>query len=327
MNNQKGQKIAVIGTGVIGLTTALLLARKGYEVVAYSNEVKRKVVSKVACAIWLPMSVSFEDESLYWNMAKYSWDEFKTRLGDEFGVYWKFHIEMLLENEEIPIFANIVKDFKVQEDRGLPSDFNYYWSCKTLIIEMQKYLPTLKQKYEEIGRIKELDFQSLQDIFNLNEDIIFNCSGLGSRHLFSDNSLEPVKGQLVLHEQSEFDSSVGAGDYCIIPRSDYCILGSLFKYKFDSEVPNDSDTWDIWNTVQDWDNNKVLGTNSQQLGLDSKRIKEVITGLRPFRSNGIRLEKEYLRNKTIIHNYGHGGGGVSLSWGTCKHAIELFERG
>lgn len=50
-------------------------------------------------------------------------------------------------------------------------------------------------------------------------------------------------------------------------------------------------------------------------------IREVV-GLRPYRQSGFRVEAERLDDKLLVHNYGHGGGGVSLSWGTAHMAVE-----
>ena len=57
--------------------------------------------------------------------------------------------------------------------------------------------------------------------------------------------------------------------------------------------------------------------------VSSDRVIRTIVGLRPFRPSGFILKSERLNDKTIIHNYGHGGGGVSLSWGTAKLAVDL----
>lgn len=66
-----------------------------------------------------------------------------------------------------------------------------------------------------------------------------------------------------------------------------------------------------------------------KLTLPDISVKQVVgfnTGIRPFRKKGIRVEIEPLGSKTILHNYGHGGGGVSLSFGSCKQALEKFDR-
>ncbi len=52
------------------------------------------------------------------------------------------------------------------------------------------------------------------------------------------------------------------------------------------------------------------------------RIIRTVVGLRPFRRSGFRVERERIGGKSIVHNYGHGGGGLSLSWGSAELAIE-----
>ena len=59
--------------------------------------------------------------------------------------------------------------------------------------------------------------------------------------------------------------------------------------------------------------------------INRENIIEVRSGLRPVRDLGPRIEKEDLGDKTIIHNYGHGGSGVILSWGTAQEAVNLLE--
>lgn len=53
------------------------------------------------------------------------------------------------------------------------------------------------------------------------------------------------------------------------------------------------------------------------------RIIRVDVGLRPYRASGFRLEREALGDKVLVHNYGHGGGGITLSWGAAKMAVDL----
>ncbi len=62
--------------------------------------------------------------------------------------------------------------------------------------------------------------------------------------------------------------------------------------------------------------------------VSESRVIRTIAGLRPFRSTGFRVEKERLGGKILVHNYGHGGGGITLSWGTSHLAVEeLFRDG
>jgi glycine/D-amino acid oxidase-like deaminating enzyme len=55
------------------------------------------------------------------------------------------------------------------------------------------------------------------------------------------------------------------------------------------------------------------------------RIVAISVCTRPFRARGPRTEREQIGRKTVVHNYGHGGSGWSLSWGTAEHALRLIE--
>ncbi len=59
------------------------------------------------------------------------------------------------------------------------------------------------------------------------------------------------------------------------------------------------------------------------VNVSESRVIRIDVGLRPFRPSGFRVAREALGDKTIIHNYGHGGGGITLSWGSAKLALDL----
>jgi D-amino-acid oxidase len=59
------------------------------------------------------------------------------------------------------------------------------------------------------------------------------------------------------------------------------------------------------------------------LNIDKPPVLAERVGLRPFRKSGVRLERDQLRDgRAVIHNYGHGGGGFTLSWGCAREVLE-----
>jgi D-amino-acid oxidase len=57
--------------------------------------------------------------------------------------------------------------------------------------------------------------------------------------------------------------------------------------------------------------------------VSADREIRTVVGLRPFRPSGFRVAKEMVGETAVVHNYGHGGGGITLSWGTSKLAVDL----
>jgi D-amino-acid oxidase len=63
---------------------------------------------------------------------------------------------------------------------------------------------------------------------------------------------------------------------------------------------------------------------SRVLNIDKPNILAERVGLRPFRKSGVRVERDELRDgRTVIHNYGHGGSGFTLSWGCAREVVNL----
>jgi D-amino-acid oxidase len=60
------------------------------------------------------------------------------------------------------------------------------------------------------------------------------------------------------------------------------------------------------------------------LNIDEPSVLAERVGLRPFRRSGVRLERDQLRDgRTVIHNYGHGGAGFTLSWGCAREVLDI----
>lgn len=165
-------------------------------------------------------------------------------------------------------------------------------------------------------REKVTDLQQLAHSY----DVIVNCSGLGSRSLVGDEQVYPVRGQILkVHAPwlKHFIRVIDENDY-IYPGIDYVTLGG-------TQQAND------WRLEVDKDDSKGIMERCSKL-VPALRTAQVLgekVGLRPGRSN-LRLEREWLqvqeRQVPLVHNYGHGSWGISLSWGSALEALDLVRR-
>jgi D-amino-acid oxidase len=324
--------IAVIGCGVIGLTTGIELSRIGHRVTIYADTLPPGVTSNVASAIWLPLwtngadTVSAEYNNLLARWTEASWHAFQALVGKEYGVSWKRNHELFPAATDVPTYLlPFLPNLEVAHDTGLPNGFTHRWSFDALIVETPIYMARLMTVFTETGgRIVRKRFLDVNDILHLSERIVFNCTGLGTRTLFDDSNMYAVKGQLLLHAPVHLDFAVGAGDFALIPRADALIIGSLFQHQFDDASPSADSAELLISTILGWCESSTSIFDIPKGSISRGKVRGSLAGLRPYRRGGIRVDAEEIEDKWIIHNYGHGGGGITLSWGCVQNAIELF---
>jgi len=148
----------------------------------------------------------------------------------------------------------------------------------------------------------------IESLDALDGDVIVNCTGVGARALANDAEVEPHRGQVLVAEKLDIPTLVHEGSLAYaIPRAHDTILGGTNDVSDDLR-PSDADT------------SKILALCRDFLGVTAA-VKSVRVGLRPFRRSGIRLE----RDGRVIHNYGHGGSGFTLSWGCAEAVAALID--
>ncbi|HYP14219.1 MAG TPA: FAD-dependent oxidoreductase [Bryobacteraceae bacterium] len=238
------QSCAVLGSGAVGLATALLLQRHGQKVTMYTAALPPNTTSNISGAQWWPVSAfdhaavtpAFREEFI--RAARLSHAHFQTLLGADYGVRWLPNF-VLSDEEPMNHFLlgpeSPLNDLYLeQRDFGprqhtLPAA--YVRRFTSMMIEPPIYLRALLRDFRIAGgQIIVRKFAAVSDLASLSEPVIVNCTGLGSRELFGDGSLIPIKGQLsVLLPQPEVDYNLLKGGMYMFPRADGILLGGTFQ--------------------------------------------------------------------------------------------------
>jgi D-amino-acid oxidase len=304
-------EVTVVGAGVIGLTCALRLAEAGLAVRVIARDRLDATTSSVAAALWYPYRAYPYDRVLRWSHATY--DEL-VGLADrapDAGIRLRPGVEWRHEDGPDPWWAGAVPDLvKVREG---PLGLAVGWRFTAPVVDMGRYLPWLESRLASHGVVPEV-----RELGGFGEvaGTVVDCAGLGARRLADDPSVTPVRGQVVLVEQVGLDEWVvddGDGPELtyVVPRVDDIVVGGTAEEGAD-------DT-----TVDPATASAILERATALVpALAGARVLRHKVGLRPARPT-VRLEAERLGGRTVVHCYGHGGAGVTLSWGCAADVVDL----
>ena len=238
-------RFAVLGCGVSGLSTALLLQRRYQNgpgtVTIYAKDLPPNTTSNIAGAWWAPTSV-FEPQAAtsrfneqYRQASRISNRAFQLLVGAEYGVRWIDTFELSRYegslNRELPGGNDLYPQIQRHRDPESYFGFPFVLQYSSMLIEPSIYLgKLLRDFYIAGGRVVVKEFPSRAEIARLREPVIFNCTGLGARALFKDEELTPVRGQLeILLPQPEIDYCYLSSGY-MFPRTDGIVLGGTFDH-------------------------------------------------------------------------------------------------
>jgi len=236
---------AVIGCGVVGLSTARLLQQRGYNPVIYARDMPPATTSNVAGGLWEPVSlydqsrVTPEFRKQYGEAARLAHRRYQSLAGERYGVRWLPMYTLSQTPFAPPSTENPANDIeslypetKILGPGERPFAVPYARRRYSMLIEPAIYLQALIADFQlSGGRIVVREFQSMSQVMALRESLIFNCTGLGARALFGDTELMPIKGQLAfLLPQPEVDyMTLGPGGTYMFPRHDGILLGGSFE--------------------------------------------------------------------------------------------------
>lgn len=247
---------AVIGAGVMGLTTALLLLQHGRQVTIYAEDLPPYVTSNIAAAAWGPASlhrravISDSYVAQFRRAARLSQRAFQHFVADPaYGVSWMRHYNLLRTPPELPwepalegddLYPGLGLDAQAARAFKTPHAVSYF----TLMIDPDLYLRALLADVQRWGgRIVRRRFADADDVARLKERAIVNCAGLGAGALFGDAEMYPVRGQLtLLLPQAGVDYGYVAGGpdglLYMFPRQSAIVLGGTIEHGVSDLTPD-----------------------------------------------------------------------------------------
>ncbi|WP_020391475.1 FAD-dependent oxidoreductase [Kribbella catacumbae] len=309
-------RVVVLGAGISGLSTATLLRQRGDDVVLVSAHATEATTSHLAAAVWFPTSAGPADKVASWGSTTYDVLAAEAERGVP-GVVMRESLVVYREEPPPQPWAAAVGDIRPAKADELPAGYSHGLRFAVPLVEMPTYLPWLYRQYVDGGGhqvVRRID--ALHDLLDLAPDVIVNCGGLAAGKLVGDTSTYPIRGQIVRVvnpglSMSMRDETHPAGRAYVHPRTNDCILGGTL----------DAGVWDT--TVDDETTLSIISRCSDLVpALAGTAVIEALVGLRPGRPE-VRLERddELLPGVPVVHNYGHGGSGITLGWGCAADAV------
>ena len=277
-----------------------------------SDRFSPDTVSDVAAAIWYPFLTAPADRADTWSVATYAELERLAKENPESGVRMRDGREYLRQVVEPPAWRDALAAFSILDQDEIPEGYVFGWQFRAPVIEMPLYMPWLRSRVETLGGTLRQSF--VEDLSEVPGEVVVNCVGLGARELCQDDEVRPARGQVIFLDQDpgigHFDQQPETLTYTI-PRSDVTVLGGTAQV----------DDWGM--DIRPEDNALILEkVEALWPDLDRSKIIGGTVGLRPSRSE-VRLEVEDIDGRKVVHNYGHGGAGVTLSWGCAEEVVGL----
>ncbi|WP_428262511.1 FAD-dependent oxidoreductase [Haliangium sp.] len=319
MQSSGASSIVVVGAGVSGLSCSLALAMGGHRVEIWARATPPNTTSDLAAAVWHPYLTGPSDKVAVW--AGVSYRRFVDLLDvPAAGVAMREIYEFRRVPAPLPDWADQVSDLEVLDPGALAPGYLHGLRFAAPVVDTRRYLPYLMDELRARGvAFVQRDLDSLALALDA-ADVVVNCTGLSAGPLVGDERLVPIRGQGLWVEnpgidQVLLDEDDPAGITYVIPRGDQCVLGGSADAGRD-DLAVDPDERDA----------VLARCVALAPALAGARVVRTVVGLRPGR-DAVRLEAEHPRpGKTVVHDYGHGGAGITLSWGCAQEVRALVER-
>ncbi len=301
--------ITVIGGGVSGLSCARSLQLAGYDVRIVTRDLPQHTASMAAGAVW--SGSGLDRRSRPWAAATLEHFQRQIEIAGS-GVTLQRMREVYGQKVPDPWYRERLPFFQRLSKHEMRPGLIDGYLMDVPMVAPPIYLEYLRQQFQSAGgRIERRKVESLVELADEAGGLLVNCTGVGARDLAKDERVYPIRGQTLLLAAQGI--RVGymdneAVDH-IFPRADGVLVGGV------KDAGN-------WNQALDPALSADIIERCARIDrrLADAEVLRGFVGLRPGRDQ-VRLEAEALANGgTVIHNYGHGAVGYTLSWG-CAQAV------
>ncbi|WP_040737095.1 FAD-dependent oxidoreductase [Nocardia tenerifensis] len=305
--------VLVLGAGVIGLTTAVCLAEEGHRVRVWAERPPARTTSAVASGLWGPGTTPRDSA---WS--KVTFGEFSALADDPAsGLHFERGLQVSRVWSEPPWWVHDFVDVEMCAPDELPEGMLIGFWCTAPLIDLPRYLRYLTDRLAAHG--VEIEERTVRDLAEATAaaPVVVNCTGVAAGKLAADEDVRPVRGQHVIVRNpglSDFYVELGgehewAGYF---PHGDRLILGGVRQHGQWSLDPDPEVAEQILR--------RCIAVEPK---LADAEVVGHEVGLRPGRTEA-RLEEERIGESRVVHNYGHDGLGVSLSWGSAREVAGML---
>jgi D-amino-acid oxidase len=335
-------RVAIVGAGVSGLTCGVVFAERGHRTTIFAKEIGQQTTSAVAGALWFPYDVEPADKAIPWAIETYqtlidlarnaesgvSMIELRqlSRIGEIQTPDWAVPLGARVIPSELgngaaaepATWTGWPEAERSGSERIKSREFTSGFAITVPLMDTTIYLDHLANRFLNAdGQITEnVRLENLEEV-DPKFDLVINCAGIGARELVQDADLDPHRGQVAIVPRIKgLPYAVVCDDAPLmyaIPRTKDCVFGGTNELSDD--LAADSAT-----TM------RIVAECSRVLNIEKPNILAERVGLRPFRKSGVRVERNHLRDgRTVVHDYGHGGSGFTLSWGCAENVLRIID--
>lgn len=312
--------VLVIGGGVCGLTAGVRLLEAGFAVRIVAREPAAETVSAVAAALWYPYHAGPPARVARW--AARSHAVFSALAREEStGVLLRDGVEVGVAAGELTWAREAGMRVRPARPDELPPGETLGAAWRLPVVDMSRYLAWIEGRFAALGGFREQRaLGSLEEALE-EAEVVVCCAGLGARELVPDPSVFPIRGQVLRVARGDLervfvDERRPEGLAYVVPRRDDAVLGGIAEEGRSELAPDPAASEGIL----------ARCARLEPRVLELERL-EVKVGLRPGREV-VRLEAEVpAPGKLLVHDYGHGGAGVTLSWGCAEEVVSLVRAG